>query len=54
MSILSGGVDYTGDGFADLIARDAAGVLWIYPWNGSACTARVKIGNGWNGHRLIH
>ncbi|MFJ4224026.1 peptidoglycan DD-metalloendopeptidase family protein [Microbacterium sp. NPDC089695] len=54
MTALTGGSDYTSDGLPDVIARDAAGNLWLYPWRGSAgFGARMKIGNGWNVHRLI-
>ncbi|WP_141726103.1 flagellar hook assembly protein FlgD, partial [Actinacidiphila rubida] len=39
--------DVTGDGRADLLARDASGVLWLYKGTGSVSapfTARVKVG----------
>lgn len=48
---LTGGMDATGDGTADLLARDAAGDLWLYEGTGNAglpLKARVKIGTGWN------
>ncbi|MFF3841475.1 FG-GAP repeat domain-containing protein [Streptomyces sp. NPDC001930] len=45
--------DLTGDRRADLVARDAAGALWLYKGSGSSSTpygARIKIGtSGWNG-----
>ncbi|MGW3625911.1 N-acetylmuramoyl-L-alanine amidase [Streptomyces sp. NPDC000880] len=47
---LTGARDITGDGKADLIARDSAGVLWLYNGTGNATApfaARVKIGPGW-------
>ncbi|MBT2393785.1 N-acetylmuramoyl-L-alanine amidase [Streptomyces sp. ISL-1] len=47
---LTGARDLTGDGKADLIARDSAGVLWLYNGTGNATApfaARVKIGPGW-------
>jgi hypothetical protein len=48
---LTGSIDVTGDGKADLIGKDAAGDLWLYKGTGSETTpfaARTKIGNGWN------
>lgn len=42
--------DLTGDGKPDLVARDSAGVLWLYKGTGSATApyaARVKVGIGW-------
>ena len=51
---LTGGADYTSDGLPDLIGRDAAGGLWLYPWRGSDFGSRIKVGSGWNVHRLIH
>ncbi|MFD8209645.1 FG-GAP repeat domain-containing protein [Streptomyces sp. NPDC059695] len=47
---LAGGSDLTGDGRADLLARDRAGVLWLYrgTGNGTAPYAtRVRVGGGW-------
>ncbi|MEE1741439.1 trypsin-like serine protease [Streptomyces sp. BE147] len=48
--------DNTGDGIADLVVRDKAGDLWIYPSRGSATapfSARLKAGKGWNGFDLF-
>jgi FG-GAP-like repeat len=50
--------DLTGDGWADLIARDRAGDLWIYPHNRSATgnhwtVARTWAGTGWNTARIL-
>lgn len=48
---LTGGMDVTGDGKADLLARDAAGGLWLYEGTGTAFAPlkpRVKVGSGWN------
>ncbi|MFF8380786.1 FG-GAP repeat domain-containing protein [Streptomyces sp. NPDC015661] len=50
---LTGPGDFTGDRKADLIARDTAGVLWLYKGTGSATAPfapRVKIGTGWGGY----
>ncbi|MBY8879607.1 trypsin-like serine protease [Actinacidiphila acidipaludis] len=48
--------DMTGDGKADLLARDTSGVLWLYKGTGSTSApyaARVKIGAGWNIYNLL-
>jgi hypothetical protein len=48
--------DITGDGKADLIARDSAGVLWLYKGTGNATgpyAARVQIGPGWNAYNTF-
>ncbi|MET9672377.1 VCBS repeat-containing protein [Streptomyces sp. NPDC006482] len=42
--------DFSGDGRADLVARDRSGSLRLYKGTGSATTSfagRVKIGYGW-------
>jgi hypothetical protein len=42
--------DFNGDRNPDLLARDAAGVLWLYPGLGTGQFAsRVRISAGWNG-----
>jgi hypothetical protein len=41
----------TGDGKADLLARDPAGSLWLYRGTGSTAApflARTYIGAGWS------
>ncbi|WP_034592838.1 FG-GAP-like repeat-containing protein [Hamadaea tsunoensis] len=46
--------DFTGDGRADLIARDGSGVLWLLagtPAGGYA--ARVQIGTGWQIYPIL-
>ena len=41
--------DLNRDGSTDLVARDAAGTLWLYPGNGlGGYLARRQIGTGWN------
>ncbi|WRH26499.1 S8 family serine peptidase [Arthrobacter sp. JZ12] len=46
--------DFSGDGNADVLARDTAGALWLYPGNGSGgWKSRVKVGSGWNGFTSI-
>ncbi|MFI7339001.1 FG-GAP-like repeat-containing protein [Streptomyces sp. NPDC050085] len=55
-TVLTGAGDLTGDGRADLLARDASGVLWLFPGTAdpaSPFAARVKIGSGWNTHRIL-
>lgn len=46
--------DYSGDGVNDLLARDPAGVLWMYRGSGdSAWAGAVKVGTGWNKFNLV-
>ncbi|MFJ8662897.1 N-acetylmuramoyl-L-alanine amidase [Streptomyces sp. NPDC093795] len=48
--------DLSGDGKADLIARDTAGVLWSYTGTGKATSpfaTRVKVGAGWGAYNSI-
>jgi N-acetylmuramoyl-L-alanine amidase/Fibronectin type III domain/FG-GAP-like repeat len=41
--------DFNHDGFTDLVARDTAGRLWLYPGNGAGgFLSRRQIGSGWN------
>ncbi len=41
--------DFNGDGYADVIARDGNGVLWLYPGNGwGGLLGARQIGAGWN------
>lgn len=49
MSTLTSGHDFSGDGAADVIARDMNGNLWLYPGNGDGgWQNRIQIGWGWN------
>ncbi|MGW4999458.1 FG-GAP repeat domain-containing protein [Streptomyces hydrogenans] len=51
---LTGGTDLTRDGKTDLIARDKAGVLWLYPGKGDGnFGARVQVGGGWQGYTSL-
>jgi stage II sporulation protein D len=51
---INGPGDLTGDGFVDIVARDLAGVLWIYPGTGTgALKPRVKVSSGWGSLREI-
>jgi hypothetical protein len=46
--------DITGDGKADLVARDTAGVLYRHNGSGTGTFgARVKIGTGWQNYKGI-
>lgn len=44
--------DITGDGHGDIVVRDGAGALWVYPHNGTTTanpyTSRYGAGTGWN------
>ncbi len=41
--------DWDGDGFADILARDASGVLWLYPGDGlGGLLPERQISSGWN------
>ncbi|WP_148639861.1 FG-GAP-like repeat-containing protein [Streptomyces sp. Mg1] len=48
--------DITGDNRADLVARDAAGVLWLYKGNGNQPVPfddRTRVGSGWNTYQQL-
>ncbi|MEU5277132.1 FG-GAP-like repeat-containing protein [Streptomyces asoensis] len=46
----AGVVDLNADTYPDVVARDASGVLWLYPGNGSnGLGTRSQLGTGWNG-----
>jgi hypothetical protein len=55
MTLLETAGDSTGDGFSDLLARDASGNLYVYPGDGYTVgkTARVLVGGGWNSMSAI-
>ncbi|MFE4197826.1 chitobiase/beta-hexosaminidase C-terminal domain-containing protein [Paenarthrobacter sp. NPDC056912] len=41
--------DFNGDSKTDVLARDTAGALWLYPGSGAgAWGTRTQIGSGWN------
>ncbi|WSS24443.1 FG-GAP-like repeat-containing protein [Streptomyces sp. NBC_01190] len=48
----AGIADFNADGYPDIVAEDAAGLLWLYPGdaNHDTSTARVEIGTGWANH----
>ncbi|MFB7936015.1 hypothetical protein [Streptomyces sp. NPDC056049] len=41
--------DLAGDAGGDLLARDTAGVLWLYPSSDYRFGPRVRVGGGWGG-----
>jgi|GEM_PF-1555736 len=46
--------DYNSDAATDLLARDTAGTLWLYPGDGKkGWLPRSAVGSGWNGMSLI-
>ncbi|MGP9021267.1 N-acetylmuramoyl-L-alanine amidase [Streptomyces sp. BR1] len=48
--------DLTRDGKADLVARDASGVLWLYKGTGNPTAPyapRVRIGGGWQAYNTM-
>ncbi|WP_128379841.1 trypsin-like serine protease [Streptomyces cavernae] len=49
--------DVTGDGKADLMARDSGGKLWLYPGTGKASSSlfgtRISLGAGYNQYNLL-
>ncbi|EDY47064.1 transmembrane protease [Streptomyces clavuligerus] len=48
--------DMNGDGRADLLARDTANRLWLYPGTGSATKpfgTRTQFGSGWQNYNLF-
>ncbi|MFG3037881.1 FG-GAP repeat domain-containing protein [Streptomyces sp. NPDC048330] len=53
---LAGGSDVTGDGRADVLATDTAGVMWLYKGTGKPTAPlanRVRLGAGWNIYNQI-
>ncbi|MFI0900770.1 FG-GAP repeat domain-containing protein [Streptomyces sp. NPDC020983] len=53
---LVGAGDLSGDGRADLLARDSTGTLWLYKGTGNSAApfaARVKISSGWGGFKQL-
>ncbi|MFC7976973.1 FG-GAP repeat domain-containing protein [Streptomyces cinereoruber] len=52
---LAGPGDLSGDGKGDLLARDKAGVLYLYKGNGQGTgfASRIKVGSGWNAYNKI-
>ena len=49
MTAMAAPGDFNGDGYPDVLGRDSAGVLWLYPGNGAGgWSARKAVGTGWN------
>jgi hypothetical protein len=52
MDELTGGADFNGDGYPDLVAREkSTGYLYLYPGRSGGFGTRTKIGSGWNSMR---
>ncbi|MCQ0022400.1 N-acetylmuramoyl-L-alanine amidase [Streptomyces somaliensis DSM 40738] len=54
--LVSGARDLTGDGLADLVARDGSGRLWLYRGTGlpsAPFAVRVPVGRGWQVYRTV-
>jgi hypothetical protein len=48
----AGLADWDRDGYVDVLARDGAGLMWLYPGDGRRAPStqgRVNLGNGWGG-----
>lgn len=46
--------DYNSDAKNDVLARDSAGTLWLYPGNGTGgWLGKVNTGTAWNNYNLI-
>ncbi len=46
--------DFNADSKNDVLARDNAGTLWLYPGNGTGgWLTRVNTGSGWNNYNLV-
>ncbi|MBT2519621.1 S8 family serine peptidase [Arthrobacter sp. ISL-28] len=46
--------DLNSDRKPDVLARDTAGVLWLYPGNGrGGLLTRIMVGGGWNGMTAV-
>ncbi|MFD7325590.1 N-acetylmuramoyl-L-alanine amidase [Streptomyces sp. NPDC059875] len=55
-TIILGAGDLTGDGKADILGREASGVLYMHKGTGNAAapyTSRIQVGTGWNMHNVI-
>jgi streptogramin lyase len=53
-NVLTSPGDLTGDGRADLVARETTGDLWLYPANNNnTFNARIKIGSGQGGYTAM-
>ncbi|MFI6421357.1 FG-GAP repeat domain-containing protein [Streptomyces sp. NPDC050842] len=54
-NLIAGPGDLTGDGKADLVARDRSGVLYLYPGNGkgTAVGSRIRVGDGWSAYNRV-
>jgi len=55
MTAIQGVGDFDGDGWPDVVARDSAGALWLYPNNGAGTgfSTPVALATGWQGMTSI-
>ncbi|WP_256105645.1 trypsin-like serine protease [Streptomyces sp. ODS05-4] len=54
MNTMAAPGDVNGDGHGDLVARDSAGKLWLYPSKGNGgYLSRVALGSGWGASNLF-
>ncbi|MFF8830080.1 trypsin-like serine protease [Streptomyces sp. NPDC015131] len=54
MNALATTGDVNSDGVADVLARDTAGKMWLYPGNGKGgFLARKDFGSGWQAYNLL-
>ncbi|MEU3482344.1 VCBS repeat-containing protein [Streptomyces sp. NPDC033754] len=42
-----------GSAYADIVARDKTGVLWLHQGAGRALAPRVRVGGGWGGYNKL-
>ncbi|MGM0386823.1 MAG: FG-GAP repeat domain-containing protein, partial [Actinomycetota bacterium] len=55
MTAVFGPGDFSGDGNVDVLARDEAGLLWLYRGNGRGgwLSPRLQVGHGWQGMTAV-
>lgn len=46
--MITSSTDVNADGHPDIVAKDLAGDLWVYPGTGTGFGARFAAGHGWN------
>jgi hypothetical protein len=53
MTVVDTPGDIDGNGYPDVLARDATGSLWLYPRTAAGFSTAVRIGKGWNSLTLV-